>query len=401
MEPHALYAPYALNAPCVPYTLCAPYALCVVHAVLPGGSAMRRRSYRRPYRRVLARIMGAGVLMGATAACTMMEKDQPRGFPEAAVVESSASASPSARPTPALTDARARSALLRAGDLGDAWSGTESIATWRDGLLKGRTDPPECQPLLDAVYAEDVLGEPKGGTAVTGFDDDEYGAQLRYQVGAYDEAEVAARIDHFRELAQKCQEFTINGVGDREHYARITPVDLPDDLGETGQAVRLVVSGEVDGEEDGALTLDLATLRMGDTAALLTHGGLYGIDETATRDAARAGALRLRDALAEKQPEKKPKPKPTKEKEKPKKDEKKKPSGGEVTPSARNENDSSATRNEETRTDETGTSPNDQEEETPSGADEEGVSGQDEESEGEQDEYEEYEEYDEYDEYEE
>lgn len=326
-----------------------------------------RRSYR-----VLARIMGAGVLMGASA-CTMMEKDQPRGFPEAAVVETSASASPSAPPTPALTDARARGALLREGDLGDAWSGTEGAATWRDGLLKGRTDPPGCQELLDTIYAEDVLGEPKGGTAVTGFDDDEYGAQLRYQVGAYDKAEVDARIDHFRELADRCREFTITGARDQEYGARITPVDLPDDLGDAGQAVRLVVRGEIDGEEDGALTLDLATLRVGDNAALLTHGGLYGIDDTATRDAARTGAQRLREVLTGKNV----------------KDEKKKP--GKPGEKATKEERDEAERSEESR-DEDGSgdgdeeNPSDREEEGAGDQDEESPSGQDEEEAGDEDE---------------
>ncbi|MDX2932342.1 hypothetical protein [Streptomyces ipomoeae] len=247
---------------------------------------------RRPYR-VLAQLMGAGVLMGATA-CTLQEQERPRGFPEAATVEeTTASASPTAT---ALTDARARSALLREGDLGDTWTDTQGAATWRDGLLKGRTDPPGCQKLLDTFYAEDLLGEPKGGTAVTGFDDDEYGAQLRYQVGAYNGADVDARLTHFRQLAEQCQAFTITGLQGQEYGAQITPVDLPDDLGDAGQALRLTIRGDIDGG-DGTLTLDLATVRVGDTAALLTHGGLHGIDDTATRNAARAGAERLRQVL--------------------------------------------------------------------------------------------------------
>ncbi|WP_234046519.1 hypothetical protein [Streptomyces adelaidensis] len=250
----------------------------------------------RPYR-VLARVVGVGLLAGAAAACAVEDPGRPRGFPEAAVVEETTA---HASPTPALTDARARSALLRQGDLGGAWSGTQGAATWRDGLLKGRTDLPECQELLDAVYAEDLLGEPKGGTAVTGFDDDEYGAQLRYQVGVYDKADVDARFDHFGQLADKCREFTITGVQGEEHAAEVVPVELPGGIGDARQGLRLTVSHDVDGE-DGALTLDLATVRVGDTAALLTHGGLYGIDDAATREAARAGAQRLK-ALLDKEP---------------------------------------------------------------------------------------------------
>lgn len=224
---------------------------------------------------------------------------------------------------PALSDARVRSALLRQDDLGDAWADTQGAATWRDGLLKGRTDLPECQELLDAVYAEDILGKPRGGTAVKGFDDYEYGAQLRYQVGAYDRADVDARLGRLRQLVDKCGEFTITGAQGREHGAEVTPVELPGDLGDARQGLRLVVSGDVEGE-DSALTLDLATVRVGDTAALVTHGGLYGIDDTATRDAAQAGAQRLRNLLKKEQQEKqKGNKKPT---QKPKKGEKRAPS---------------------------------------------------------------------------
>ncbi|MFM9451310.1 hypothetical protein [Streptomyces europaeiscabiei] len=275
---------------------------------------------RRPYR-VLARVVVLGMLAGA-AACVVDDPGHPRGFPEAAEVDDTASPSPSAPPTPALSDARVRSALLRQDDLGDAWADTQGAATWRDGLLKGRTDLPECQELLDAVYAEDILGKPRGGTAVKGFDDYEYGAQLRYQVGAYDRADVDARLGRLRQLVDKCGEFTITGAQGREHGAEVTPVELPGDLGDARQGLRLVVSGDVEGE-DSALTLDLATVRVGDTAALVTHGGLYGIDDTATRDAAQAGAQRLRSLLKKEQQEKKGNRKPTK---KPKKGEKRAPS---------------------------------------------------------------------------
>ncbi|MCL6734651.1 hypothetical protein [Streptomyces neyagawaensis] len=272
---------------------------------------MRRRTRPRTSRRtprtcrVLAPLLGAGLLLGTATACVADRTPPPRGFPEAAVDEATLPASPSAKPAaaPALTDARARSALLRQGDLGGAWSGTQGAATWRDGLLKGRTDPAECQELLDAFYAEDLLGTPRGGRAVTGFDDDEYGSQLRYQVGAYDKAQIDERLDHFRKLAGECREFTVTGFGDREYGAEVTPVDLPRGIGDARQGLRLVVRGDIGGEE-GALTLDLAAVRVGDTAVLLTHGGLYGIDDDTTREAARAGAERLQQVLAEKETKK-------------------------------------------------------------------------------------------------
>ncbi|MFF5358135.1 hypothetical protein ACFY4I_01845 [Streptomyces scabiei] len=305
---------------------------------------------RRPYR-VLARVVVLGMLAGA-AGCFVDDPGHPRGFPEAAV-DDTASPSPSAPSAPALTDARARSALLRQGDLGDTWAGTQGAATWRDGLLKGRTDRPECQELLDAVYAEDVLGKPRGGTAVAGFDDFEYGAQLRYQVGAYDRADVDARLGHLRQLVDECGEFTITGSQGREHGAEVAPVELPGDLGDARQGLRLVVSGDVEGE-DSALTFDLATVRVGDTAALVTHGGLYGIDDTATRDAARAGAKRLRDVLE------KERQGATKGEKTPKKDPKK---TGEASPGTSPEDDRTTTRPSEEDTTEEDTS----EEQSPDG----------------------------------
>lgn len=258
---------------------------------------------RRPYR-ALARVLGVGMLAGA-AACAVDDPGYPRGFPEAAGDETTASASPTsvsptAASTPTLTADQARSALIREDDLGGAWSGTGGAATWRDGLLKGRTDRPECQELLDAVYAEDLLGESRGGTAVTGFDDDEYGSQLRYQVGAYDRAHLDARLGHFRHIMDKCGEFTITGLQGREYGAEVTPIDVPGSIGDARQGLRLVISGDVDVDgDDGALTLDLVAVRVGDTAALLTHGGLYGIDDTTTQEATEAGVERLQDLLRE------------------------------------------------------------------------------------------------------
>ncbi|MBP5862493.1 hypothetical protein QBA57_19460 [Streptomyces scabiei] len=314
---------------------------------------------RRPYR-VLARVVVLGMLAGA-AGCFVDDPGHPRGFPEAAV-DDTASPSPSAPSAPALTDARARSALLRQGDLGDTWAGTKGAATWRDGLLKGRTDRPECQELLDAVYAEDVLGKPRGGTAVAGFDDFEYGAQLRYQVGAYDRADVDARLGHLRQLIDECGKFTITGSQGREHGAEVAPVDLPGDLGDARQGLRLVVSGDVEGE-DSALTFDLATVRVGDTAALVTHGGLYGIDDTATRDAALAGAKRLRDVLE------KERQGATKGGKTPKKDPKKDPKKtGEASPGTSPEDDRTTTRPSEEETTEEDTSEQDtSEEQSPDG----------------------------------
>lgn len=251
---------------------------------------------RRPYR-LLALVLTAGVLVLALAWLRDAEQRVPEG---SRVSGELSAAAPSPSPAPALSDTRLQGALLRKGDLGRSWGRTKGAATWRDGLLKGRADRPECQELLDAVYAEDLLGEPSGAMAVAGFDDTEYGAQMRYQVGAYRREVVDAKLGHMGELAAHCGQFAATGAAGRRYDVRVAPVQLPG-IGDARQALRMTVSGEVGGEE-GALTLDVAALRVGDVAALLTYGGLGGIDDTTTREAAQQAAQRLQSVLSGKNP---------------------------------------------------------------------------------------------------
>ncbi|MGW0825115.1 hypothetical protein [Streptomyces sp. NPDC002845] len=253
----------------------------------------------RPHR-LLAQVIGVGVLVGAAACAVGEDGAGPQATPKTKTTPSplvkQTPGTPTTPPTPAFTAAQARSALLRTGDLGWGWGATQGAATWRDGLLKGKADVAECQKLLDAVYAEDLLGEPTGAKAVAGFDDSEYGAQVRYQVGAYKKADVEGRLRQAGRLAEECDEFTVTGAMGRTYDAQVTPVELPD-VGDARQGLRLVVSGEVEGEE-GVLTLDVAAVRVGDSAALFTHGGLYGIDDETTWQAVQAGAQRLKDVVA-------------------------------------------------------------------------------------------------------
>ncbi|GAA2278365.1 hypothetical protein GCM10010145_63440 [Streptomyces ruber] len=249
-----------------------------------------RRSYR-----VLASALTAAVLLGA-AACAQRGGGGAAGHRTSPADRVSPADPPSAASTvPALTDAGAASALLRAGDLGGSWAGTEGAATWRDGLLKGKADRPECQELLDGVYAEDLLGEPSGGSAVAGFDDGEYGAQLRHHVGQYKETAVDAKLGQVRELTDECAAFGVAVAGGRTtHAVEVAPFDLPG-AGDARQGLRMTVEGGVEGEE-GPLTLDVAAVRVGDGAAFLTHGGLYGVDGDTTRRAVERGAQRLKEA---------------------------------------------------------------------------------------------------------
>ncbi|WP_189860163.1 hypothetical protein [Streptomyces poonensis] len=251
---------------------------------------------QRPYR-VLASAVTAAVLVGA-AACSQRgggagEGDTTRHRSSPADRVSPAASPSAAAGVSALTDAQAAGALLRADDLGWAWGGTKGAATWRDGLLKGRANRPECQELLDTVYAEDLLGEPVGGSAAVGFDDGEYGAQLRHQVGQYKEEGVDAKLGHVRELTDECGEFDVTGAGGRTHAVKVVPVDLPA-AGDARRGLRMTVNGGVEGKK-GPLTLDVAAVRVGDGAALLTHGGLYGVDGDTTRRAVERGAQRLKE----------------------------------------------------------------------------------------------------------
>ncbi len=103
--------------------------------------------------------------------------------PPSAVRTPAAHASPAAAPV--LTPAQAQSALLTDADLGAPWTPTQGTATWRDSLLKAKTNIPDCQRLLDALYADELLGTPATAQAATTLDDPDDEAQLRYQVAAF------------------------------------------------------------------------------------------------------------------------------------------------------------------------------------------------------------------------
>lgn len=251
--------------------------------------------------RVLFSVLGTGLLVSTSAGClSSPEETVPRSHSSTAAPSPSraAHASPTAAAGPAFTKTQARGALLRKADLGRSWARSKGAATWRDGVLKGRTEPAECQELLDTLYAEDLLGEPSGSGAVVSFDDDEYGSQVRYQVGAYKKDEVDAKLTRFGELTAGCRKFSVTTVRDKTYGIRIRPVDLPG-IGDARQALRLTVGKGYDGEGGrAALTLDVAALRVGDGAALLTHGGLYGLNTDVTQKAVQYAAQRLQDVLA-------------------------------------------------------------------------------------------------------
>ena len=267
---------------------------------------------------LLASALTAGMLL-STAACSDTGGDG-SGSGRTDVSASPVSASPvaeeprAASPSPSavrtLTKDEARTALITNSDLGSQWSESKGVATWHDALLKSTVDPADfitdkanatqCQKLLDGLYTEDLLGEPKGASAVTGFDDSDNDAQMRYEVGAYGKTALDDKLKWLKTLPDTCDEFTaVNGKGDRQ-TVQVISTDLPD-VGDARQGLRVTMNGELEGDPE-TLTLDFATVRVGDSALSLTNGGLDGTEHDSTEQAVEAGTKRLQDVLAGKSP---------------------------------------------------------------------------------------------------
>ncbi|MFF3415479.1 hypothetical protein ACFYW9_12380 [Streptomyces sp. NPDC002698] len=271
---------------------------------------------------LLASALTAGMLL-STAACSngggdgggSGRTDSPASpastVPASPVAEepgaASASPSPSVR---ALTKAEARAALITNSDLGSQWDESKGVAAWRDALLKSKVDASafvtdkgdaeECQKLLDGLYTEDLLGKPQGAGAVTGFDDSDNDAQMRYEVASYGKSALDTRLKWLETLPDICDQFTaVNGEGDRQ-TVQVVSTGLPD-VGDARQGFRVTMSGELEGDPE-TLTLDFAAVRVGDSALSLTNGGLSGTEHQSTEQAVEAGTNRLKDVLAGKSP---------------------------------------------------------------------------------------------------
>ncbi len=194
---------------------------------------------------------------------------------------------------PALTEAQAQAALITEADLGEPWSATQGAATWRDGMLKASTERADCRRLLDTLYTEEFFGPDARTRAVTGLDDDWDGAQIRYQVVAHPPKEAGRTLDWLRSLPKKCGEFTaVTATGARE-YAEVTETELPEKAGDARQGLRVTLTAPTDDGDATTLTLDLAAVRVGDDAIVLTNGGLGDVPAEATWAATEIGARRL------------------------------------------------------------------------------------------------------------
>ncbi|MFG2450263.1 hypothetical protein ACGFSG_12870 [Streptomyces sp. NPDC048512] len=228
--------------------------------------------------------------------------------PRAAASSSSASASPAVRE---LTKDEARTALITNTDLGSQWTTSEGAATWRDALLKSKVDASQfvtdkgnaadCQQLLDGLYAEDLLGKPKGESADTGFDDSDDEAQMRYEVAAYGKQALDDRFRWLDSLPDKCDQFTAVSPKGGRQTVQVVHTDL-DDAGDARKGLQIKMTGDLDDNPD-TLTLDFAAVRVGDSALSLTNGGLSGAEHDSTTQATAAGADRLKDVLDGKSPQ--------------------------------------------------------------------------------------------------
>lgn len=236
---------------------------------------------------VLTTVLAAG--LGITAACTAGGIGKAEPPPVTAPDTRTPAASPAGS---ALTAAQAQAALLTQADLGSSWAPTEGAATWRDGLLKASTETPDCQRLLDALYADEPLGTPTGTHAVAAFDNGDDAAQLRYQVLDRPAADVNRSLAWLKKLPETCAQFTATTTRAGTQRVEVTDLGLPA-VGDARQGLRVVLTGRSSDGDRTVLTLDVAAVRVGGTAITLSDGALGGISSDATAQTAQRGAQRL------------------------------------------------------------------------------------------------------------
>ncbi|MEV5352149.1 hypothetical protein ACIPM2_04840 [Streptomyces sp. NPDC086081] len=243
-------------------------------------------------RALLVPVLALAALLGS-AGCAVQGEPRPKWFSASA---SASPASPAAEqpagPGDGLTEAQARAALITETDLGEPWGPTRGARTWRDGLLKATTEDPECQRLLDALYTEELFGAPQGPAATAAFDAADTDAQVRYQVVARPPADVDRTLDWLRSLPGRCGQFTAASTRGGVQGVEVGDLPLPA-AGDARQALRITLSGETEEGELTYLTVDIAGVRVGEEAIVVTHGGLDEVDAEVTRETVRIGAQRL------------------------------------------------------------------------------------------------------------
>jgi hypothetical protein len=249
------------------------------------------------------RVIASGLAMAgllAVSACTAgrpPEASAPVASPAtnatAAERPAPAPASPAASPgTPALTPGQAQSALIGEADLGVPWTAGDSTATWHDGLLKAVAGQPDCQRLLDALYADELL-EPAGPHAVTVLDDGDDDAQLRYQVYASRAADVDRTLAWLRAVPGVCGQFAAQTTSAGTEAVQVADSRLPE-FGEARQGLRVTLTAQpAPGDDPTTLTVDIAVVRVGDDAIVLTAGALGTLPTNTAEQTLDIGVRRL------------------------------------------------------------------------------------------------------------
>ncbi|MEU1401728.1 hypothetical protein ABZ471_05055 [Streptomyces sp. NPDC005728] len=246
----------------------------------------------RPRVRPLA-ALAVGLLTVTGCAALGLERPPTAHQPLPTIDSPSPTAKASARSDGStLTDDQARAALITETDLGTPWSATRGAATWRDGLLKATTTAGECQRLLDALYADELLGAP--ARVAVGLDDADTDAQLRYQIGARRPSDVDAALAWLRTMPAQCAEFTATTENGLVEDVRVVEAPLPE-VGDVRQGLRLAFATTTSDDEQFVLTMDVAAVRVGEDAFALTNAGLGDVPNDATQLAVQIGALRLAD----------------------------------------------------------------------------------------------------------
>jgi hypothetical protein len=259
---------------------------------------------RRPSHstRVLSSALAAAALL-TTAACSN---------DEAASRASRAAAAPLAAPpgttAPTLTEAAAEAALITEAVPGSGWTRVANADRWDDSLLVGKVDvanfvdakadAAHCQLLLDALYDDDLMGDPPAASALAGFQKGD--SRLLHQVAAYDRARLDNSLAWLKTLPVTCGRFTATDQAGGQRTVEVTETSLPG-VGDARQGLHVTVRGTAAGAPV-TLTLDIAAVRVGTDALTVTAGGLAGGEPDAMKQAAQQGTQRLKDVLAGKAP---------------------------------------------------------------------------------------------------
>ncbi|MFD7765902.1 hypothetical protein [Streptomyces sp. NPDC059787] len=253
-------------------------------------------------RTLLAAALSVTVLLTA-AACVAGDREVPRALPAGVSEPPSVSApaapeaSPAARPSPsaqALSEEQLRAALITETDLGEPWTASRGAATWRDGMLKAKTEDADCRRLLDTLYTEEPFGPPSGPDATATLDDAYNESQLRYQVAAHPPADVDRVLAWLRTLPEKCERFEATATRAGDQLVEVAELPLPE-AGDARAGLRLTMTGKASDGAPTHLTVNLAAVRVGEDTITLTNGGFGAVLPEVTQAMTQLGADRLAD----------------------------------------------------------------------------------------------------------